>query len=179
MRRSVSNNQSCLVMTDDPGYNRRGLMIMRWLAALWIVLAIESGADALSIQGYAQRRQSNQRTTSKADLQARLRSADQYREQGDYGRAAQEYQKLIQLAPRFACGSPKVRLLCIFNDFIKLPDARTGDAIRRLRRFRSPLPNPAVAWLSAQEPPSRALNGFGSDDNIGGSFSKALPMIPA
>ena len=102
MRRSVSNNQSCLVMTDDPGYNRRGLMIMRWLAALWIVLAIESGAYALSIQGYAQRRQSNQRTTSKADLQARLRSADQYREQGDYDRAAQEYQKLIQLAPRFA-----------------------------------------------------------------------------
>jgi hypothetical protein len=30
-----------------------------------------------------------------------------------------------------ACGSPKVRLLCIFNDFIKLPDACTGDAICR------------------------------------------------
>jgi hypothetical protein len=54
----------------------------------------------------------------------------------------------------------------IFNDFIKLPDARTDDAIRRLRRFRSPLPNPAAAWLSARARPSRALNGFGSDDNI-------------
>ena len=30
----------------------------------------------------------------------------------------------------FACCSPKVRLLCIFNDFIKLPDACTGDAMR-------------------------------------------------
>ena len=58
------------------------------------------------------------------------------------------------------CGSPKVRLLCIFNDFINLPDARTGDAIRRLRRFRSPLPNPAAAWLSARARPSRALNGW-------------------
>src|SRR5262249_28406841 len=70
-----------------------------------------------------------------------------------------------------ACGSPKVRLPCIFNDFIKLPDARTGDAIRRLRRFQSPLPNSAGAWLSAGARPSRALNGFVSDDNIGSSFS--------
>jgi len=62
------------------------------------------------------------------------------------------------------CGTPKVRLLRIFNDFIKLPDARTHDAIRRLRRFRSPLPNPAAAWLSARARPSRALNGFGFDD---------------
>src|SRR5262249_58691222 len=73
-----------------------------------------------------------------------------------------------------ACGSPKVRLPCIFNDFIKLPDARTGDAIRRLRRFQSPLPNSAAAWLSARARPSRALNGFGSDDNIGSSFSKSV-----
>ena len=77
-------------------------MIMRWIAALCIVLAIESGVDVLSMPGSAQRRQSVQRTTSKADLQARLSVAAQYREQGDYDRAAQEYLKLIQLAPRFA-----------------------------------------------------------------------------
>ena len=35
-------------MTDDPAYNCRELMIMRWLAALCIVLALESGVDALS-----------------------------------------------------------------------------------------------------------------------------------
>ena len=75
---------------------------MRWIAALCIVLAIESGVDVLSMPGSAQRRQSVQRTTSKADLQARLSVAAQYREQGDYDRAAQEYLKLIQLAPRFA-----------------------------------------------------------------------------
>ena len=45
--------------------------------------------------------------------------------------------------------------------------------IRRLRRFQSPLPNSAAAWLSARARPSRALNGFGSDDNIGSSFSKS------
>jgi hypothetical protein len=38
-------------------------------------------------------------------------------------------------------------LLCIFNGLIKLPDARTGDATLRLRRFRSQLPNPAAAWV--------------------------------
>src|SRR5262245_39103154 len=63
--------------------------------------------------------------------------------------------------------------LTVENEFIKLPDARTGDAIRRLRRFQTPLPNSAAAWLSARARPSRALNGFGSDDNIGSSFSKS------
>jgi hypothetical protein len=43
--------------------------------------------------------------------------------------AAQKRQcGLSEMAGCHACGSPKVRLLCIFNDFIKLPDARTGDA---------------------------------------------------
>jgi tetratricopeptide (TPR) repeat protein len=77
-------------------------MIMRWLAVLCIALAIESGMDARSMLGFAQRRQSSRRTTSKADLQARLSVAAQHREQGDYDRAAQEYLKPIQLAPRFA-----------------------------------------------------------------------------
>src|SRR5262249_28394015 len=63
-----------------------------------------------------------------------------------------------------SCGSPKVCLLCIFNDFIKLPDARTADAIRRLRRFQSPLPNSVAAWISARARPSRASDQCGDGD---------------
>src|SRR5262245_37369599 len=88
--------KNSLVMTDDPDYDCCELMKMRLLAALCIVLAFESGVAALSMPGSAQRRQSGQRTTSKADLEARLSFADQYREQGDYDRATQEYLKLIQ-----------------------------------------------------------------------------------
>ena len=37
-------------MTDDPGKNRYELMIMRWIAALCIVLALESGVDVVHRQ---------------------------------------------------------------------------------------------------------------------------------
>jgi tetratricopeptide (TPR) repeat protein len=91
-----------IVMTGGPAYNRCGLTNMRSLAALCIALALESGMDVLSMPAAVQRQQPRRRTISKADLQARLSLAAQYREQGDYEKAVQEYLKLIQLAPRFA-----------------------------------------------------------------------------
>jgi hypothetical protein len=46
------------------------------------------------------------------------------------------------------CASPKLRPACISNNFIKLLAARSDDVVRRLRRSRLPLPNPAAASLS-------------------------------
>jgi tetratricopeptide (TPR) repeat protein len=116
-------------------------MIMRWIAALCIVLAIESGVDVLSMPGSAQRRQSVQRTTSKADLQARLSVAAQYREQGDYDRAAQEYLKLIQLAPRFAPAYNELGV-CYMRQ------GKLADAARALERAAQLAPTVAGVHLN-------------------------------
>ena len=48
------------------------------------------------------------------------------------------------------CASPKLLPTCIFYNFIKLLAARSGDVVRRLRRSRLRLPNPAAASLSAR-----------------------------
>jgi hypothetical protein len=61
------------------------------------------------------------------------------------------------------CASPKLHPACIFNNFIKLLAARTGNAVRRLRRSRLLFPNSAVVLLSAPAHPSRAINGFAID----------------
>jgi hypothetical protein len=52
------------------------------------------------------------------------------------------------VADEFTCASPKLRSACIFNKFIKLLAAHSGDVVRRLPRSRLPLPNPAAASLS-------------------------------
>ena len=54
------------------------------------------------------------------------------------------------------CGSPTVRLLCIFNDFIKLPGARTGA-------------NPPTSAISITAPISGDCLALGS----GASFESA------
>jgi len=61
---------------------------------------------------------------------------------------------------RFACASPKLRLACIFNNFIKLLAARSGEVARRLRRSQLRLPNPAAASLSAKAHPLLAINAY-------------------
>ena len=48
-----------------------------------------------------------------------------------------------------ACASPKLRPACIFNNFIKLLAARSGNVVRRLRRSRLRLPYPVAASLLA------------------------------
>jgi hypothetical protein len=76
-----------------------------------------------------------------------------------------------EIAAFSSCSSPKLYPACIFNHFLRPPAAHSDDATRRLRRFRSLLPYPAAAWLSARARPSRALNGFGFDDNKRCNFS--------
>src|SRR5262245_5559036 len=65
---------------------------------------------------------------------------------------------------KFGCASPKLRLACIFNNFIKLLAARSGDVVRRLPRSRLPLPNPAAASLSAPAHPYTKINVFWNGD---------------
>jgi len=58
-----------------------------------------------------------------------------------------------------ACVSPKLRPACIFNHFLKLLAARSGDVARRLRRSQSPVRTPVVASLSAPAHPYTKING--------------------
>ena len=74
-------------------------------------------------------------------------------------------------AARMTCALPKLRLACIFNNFIKLPAARSGDVVRRLPRSRLPLPNPAAASLSAPAHPYTKINVFWNGDNKRCNFS--------
>jgi outer membrane protein TolC len=69
------------------------------------------------------------------------------------------------------CASPKLRLACIFNNFIKLLAARSGDVVRRLPRSRLPLPNPAAASLSAPAHPYTKINVFWNGDSKRCNFS--------
>src|SRR5262245_4651764 len=69
------------------------------------------------------------------------------------------------------CASPKLRLACIFNNFIKLLAARSGDVVRRLPRSRLPLPNPAAASLSAPAHPYTKINVFWNCDSKRCNFS--------
>jgi tetratricopeptide (TPR) repeat protein len=128
-------------MTVDPAYNCRELMNMKWLAALCIVLALKSGVDALAMSRSTQRRQPSQRTASKTDLQTRLSVAARYREQGEFDRAAQEYLKLIQLAPRFA---PAYNELGVCY----LRQGKLADAARALERAAQLAPTVAGVHLN-------------------------------
>src|SRR5215470_5532771 len=56
--------------------------------------------------------------------------------------------------------SPKLRPACVFNNFIKLPTARSDDATLRLRRSQSPVRTPVVASLSAPAHPYTKINVF-------------------
>ena len=69
-------------------------------------------------------------------------------------------QELLEQIQRRACHSPKLYPACIFNNFIKLLAARSGDVVRRLQRSRLPLPNPAAASLSAPAHPYTKINVF-------------------